>query len=236
MIFRQMFSGGGEFTLTVSSNTADPDIPVLATAAGWNGYVKLLVNITASYINTINLRNTWVFPNGIEITISSGTLVGGNVTNRHGLIASVPCSVRNNGTIAGVGGDGVSGIGIDITYGTPATWVGNGGWGAGGAGQKFTTVSATTPSSNTNGTAGTYDVYPGALLGGQTAPYAQGGNGGVGGPWGQDGAASVGEAYGGSYSFVSFTYPPVPAPAGRSVSGNSFITWLATGTRLGPIA
>ena len=82
-------------------------------------------------------------------------------------------------------------------------------------------VDSTTPSSAQAGGGGLYAEYSGPLFGGDTRPWAQGGECGSGGGWGAQG--------------VSGFYGSVGA-GGNSVIGNSFITWLATGTRLGPIS
>lgn len=242
MIFKQMYSGGGEFVLNITSSVANPDIPSLATAAGWNGSGFLKVNITAPFVNRINLQSSWSFPSGLEIEISSGTLVGGRrdgtAAELVGLTTAIPVSLRNMGTIAGVGGRGGNGAFVYFTYAGNTYGIGRdfNNVALGGFGQGFVGTS-TIPSAQTSGETGGYYEYPGPVFGGDTRPWGRGGSGGVGGAWGQPGVAGGFGDVGGSFdSAYTDPFPTNGAVPGNSVVGNSFITWLATGTRLGPIA
>jgi len=235
MFFRQMYSGGGSFTLTISANTANPNIPVLAAAAGWNGSGFLKVLITASLINRIALLSSWSFPSGIEIEISASTRVGGNkAVSGVAFTTQIPVSVRNLGIISGIGGSGGTG---GTTFFTYASGYYNASGGGGGAGQGFSDATGFTITGPVSGEAGGYYEYPGPVFGGDTRPYCYGGNGGTGGFWGQAGADGGFGTLGGSYdSSGSDPFPTNGGLPGNSVVGNSFITWLATGTRLGPIS
>ena len=243
MIFKQMYSGGSEFLLTISSNSVSPNIPSLATSAGWNGSSRLKVLITATYINTLSLLSSWVFPQGIEIEISSGTTVGGErgasgnpnpASGGAALIAQIPASIRNLGTIAGGGGQGGFGQITYVDYASSRVIAGTDG--SFGAGWGFA-PSATTPSDAAAGGAGIYAQYSGPLFGGDTRPWARGGDCGAGGGPGQSGQSGFYGSVGGSYTAGGEHEPPRPGGlAGNSVTGNSNITWLATGTRLGPIS
>lgn len=242
MIFKQMYSGGGEFVLNITSSVADPNIPALASAAGWNGSGFLKVNITAPFVNRINLQSSWSFPSGLEIEISSGTLVGGKrdgtAAEFTGLTTAIPVSIRNMGTIAGVGGNGGNGAFVYFTYAGGRHGIGRDVYNvaSGGLGQGFV-GSATAPSAQTSGETGGYYEYPGAVFGGDKKPWARGGNGGVSGAWGQPGdVGGFGDAGGSFDSAYTDPYPTSGGNPGNSVIGNSFITWLATGTRLGPIS
>lgn len=230
MIFKQMYSGGGEFVLNITSNVANPDIPALATAAGWNGSGFLKVNITAALVNRLVLLNTWSFPSGLEIEISSGTRVGGGVA----LTTQIPVSIRNLGIISGQGGTGGRGGRTFFTY---AGNYYNAEGGDGGTGQRFLNDTSLTIVGPTSGSAGGYFEYSGPVFGGDTRPYCYGGNGGAGGTWGASGVNGSYGSVGGSYDSSGTEIAPTAGtnPA-NSVVGNSFITWLATGTRLGPIA
>lgn len=226
------------FELTIASSVAQPNLPNLAAAAGWDGYAKLIVNIAAPYINTLVLPVAWVFPQGVELVIAAGSFVGGTALGAGypggtALKADIPVSIRNNGTIAGGGGGG--GVGsTELTF-YRGDYGSNAPGGAGGAGQGFRTSGALAPSDPTPGTGGDYSVYVGAVFGGETNPWSQGGPGGDGGAWGQPGASGGSGALGGSYS-STYSYPPGPgSAAGKAVEGNANITWLATGTRLGAV-
>jgi hypothetical protein len=242
MIFKQMYSGGGEFVLNITSSVAGPNIPALATAAGWNGSGFLKVNITAAFVNTLVISNSWNFPSGLEVEISAGTLIGGwqgsggnpPAAGGTALIVQVPVSIRNNGTIAGGGGQGGFGQIAYVDYNSSRVIGGTNG--NLGAGQGFAS-GATTPVSAQSGGAGIYAEYTGPLFGGDTRPWAQGGNSGTGGGWGTRGNTGSYGSIGGSYDAGGELEPPTIGGApGNSVVGNSFITWLATGTRLGPIS
>lgn len=235
MFFRQMYSGGGEFTLTISANTANPNIPVLAAAAGWNGSGFLKVLITASLINRIALLSSWSFPSGIEIEISASTRVGGNkAVSGVAFTTQIPVSVRNLGIISGSGGTGGKG---GRTYFTYAGNYYNAEGGDGGAGQGFSDASGFTITGPSSGATGDYYEYSGPVFGGDVRPYCYGGNGGTGGSWGASGNSGSYGSVGGSYDSSGTEINPTNGGSpGNSVVGNSFITWLATGTRLGPIS
>ena len=83
-------------------------------------------------------------------------------------------------------------------------------------GQSALTVSGSFP-------AGVILINNGYIIG-------QGGAGGNGGSWGNAGNAGV------IGIDPSYQTSGAGGAAGSSVTGNSFITWLSTGTRLGPIA
>ena len=230
MIFKQMYSGGGEFVLNITSSVADPNIPALASAAGWNGSGFLKVNITAPLVNRIVLLNTWSFPSGLEIEISAGTRVGGGVA----LTTQIPVSIRNLGIISGQGGTGGRGGRTFFTY---AGNYYNVEGGDGGGGQRFLDNTSLTVVGPTSGASGGYFEYSGPVFGGDTRPYCYGGNGGAGGTWGSPGENGSYGTVGGSFDSAGTEIAPTAGtnPA-NSVIGNSFITWLATGTRLGPIS
>lgn len=230
MIFKQMYSGGGEFVLNITSSVANPNIPALASAAGWNGSGFLKVNITAPLVNRIVLLNTWSFPSGLEIEISAGTRVGGGVA----LTTQIPVSIRNLGIISGQGGTGGRGGRTFFTY---AGGYYNAEGGAGGGGQGFLDNTSLTVVGTTSGASGDYFEYSGPVFGGDTRPYCYGGNGGAGGTWGSPGENGSYGTVGGSFDSAGTEIAPTAGtnPA-NSVIGNSFITWLATGTRLGPIS
>jgi hypothetical protein len=235
MILRQMYSGGGLFILTIASNSALPNIPALATAAGWNGNSFLKVNITASLINRIDISSSWSFPSGLEIEISSGTRIGGNLDLGNAFTTALPVTVRNNGIISGAGGSGGSG-GSATSYYSGTSSPGTASGGSGGGGQGFASAGSLSITGPGSGDAGAFIQYGGSVFGGETPPYAQGGQGGAGGTWGQAGASGGYGSVGGTYSYAFISEPGTGNPAGNSVVGNSLITWLATGSRLGAIS
>lgn len=228
-----MFSGQ-QFVLNIASSIANPNIPVIAAAAGWDGASRVIVNITAPYVNAINLQSGWSFPRGIEMEISAGTLVGGNRIGLAALTAAIPVSIRNLGSINGAGGGGGTG-GQSVARYQEAQPAIAGYGGAGGGGQGFDSAIALTPSGAAPGEAGTYELFSGSVFGGDVTPWAQGGTGGDGGLWGQDGGAGGYGYSGGTRSSYTDLPPQNGGPAGKAVVGNSNITWLATGTRIGAV-
>lgn len=163
--------------------------------------------------------------------------------------------VFNNGTIAGGGGGGGGGGGARgvLNYGAfPSLAVaGAGGGGGAGSGAKGTKGSASANVYNYSGNdgadgalttpgiwvnAGASDAPLAHISGGGANLYVGNGDGGSGGLPGQPGVAgSRGYAYGNPTSGERWGSGGAGGAAGKAVEGNSFITWLATGTRLGPI-
>lgn len=216
----------GSTTLTISASSINPNISTLATAAGWNGTSPLIVNITAPLINTLQVTSS--FPGGITINISASTRVGG-VIGGNAMTVTVPVSINNLGIISGGGGYGGGGQGTWSDYTLPASgstrsW---GSGGAGGSGEGFTNGSTLSISSATGGGAGDYQSMG--------SGWAQGGSGGSGGTWGQAGTSGSF----GSWSGVQggeWTPATSGGSAGLYLSGNSNVTWIATGTRLGGVS
>lgn len=254
-----------EFTLTISSDASDINVATAATAAGWNGSTKLNVVVNSGiYVSATSTGNAAMtisgsFPGGLFIENNGyivgkggaggrGTSMGAYVVSAYpqaggagglALSASSSVSITNNGTIAGGGGGGGGGAGICTFYGNDVNVAGGGG-GGGQGGKSYS-------SGGTGGTAsGVYYNGPGgAGASGTESSYGAGGSrgqvfhlyggtGGNGGAWGTAGStggprvvtspvqAAAGAAGGGS--------------AGGAVSGNSNITWVSTGTRIGSIA
>lgn len=219
-----MATGGSTantFTLNITANSVNPDIRALCVAAGWNQAAKVLVNVTASLINRINL-GTSVFPGGIEIVFSINTFLGNDGNSNGAFATQVPVTIDNKGTFAGIGGLG--GRGESFYYDSPPKYL-NGG--AGGAGQRFASGSVTILAAE-------------AGAGGQSANFdgvhsARAGRGGAGGSWGNSGADGE-NGLDTSGGIIIGSFPPQAGFAGgAAVSGNSYITWKSTGTRLGGI-
>lgn len=213
------------FIFSISSNVTNGNLRNLAIAAGWNGTTAVQATINSGVIVSANSTGTpglvvdGSFPNGVTL-INNGFINGqggdGGFTNSAGgatggvaLSVSVPITINNaSGTIAGGGGGGGAGAFSAATRYTPAS---NGG--GGGGGQTGSTNSA----GGLNAGAGTFSG-PGA---GGAPSAALGFNGGGGGSWGSGGASGGSGGAGGA--------------GGAAISGNANITWISTGTRLGPI-
>jgi hypothetical protein len=221
------------------------------------------VTISSNSTGTPALTINGSFPNGVELT--NGGLIAGmggaGGAGRRGntglagaagglaLSVSVGVTLRNNGTIAGGGGGGGAGGGAQYDSGNSLQSGGGGGGGrssltnsSGGGFQtaiintKGWTLSneATAGGSGTGSSAGGGGV--GARSENQSASFVQSGGGASGGARGASGGTGV-------TATVSALQPPSlilyagggGGSGGGAISGNSNITYLATGTRLGAI-
>jgi hypothetical protein len=181
---------------------------------------------------------------------SGGTVAAGSAGSAGGLALSVSSaiSINNAGTIGGGGGGGGGGgAGRGDGYNATALSTGSGG-GGGRSGQTNSTGGArgTSVLGNSSFVAVTLGVVgsagTAAAAAAQTArpstankppATAQGGFGGAGGNWGSSGSA-------GGTSSANVDDPTTRAggaggAAGGAITGNSNITYIATGTRLGAI-
>jgi len=225
-----------QFAFTISSNYSTPqNLATLATAAGWNGSDYLVATndaiISSNTTGTAALTIDDSFPNGI-LLINTGYIVGmgGNGGHAEGnggtsegyaggnaISVSSNASINNTGTIAGGGGGG----GSSTSFGWSGTILtGGGGAGASGltaASGGYCYYNSTAQSSQYDAGTGMYSTRgttsPG-YISGVVAPQA-----GYGGSWGTAGATA---GYTGG-------------AAGNAVSGNSYVTWVATGTRYGAL-
>lgn len=225
-------------SLTISTNQPALNLRTWAISQGWDESVPLIVTISSGvYIYGVNgtaLTISGSFPGGL-LLINDGFILGdggnggaggaggfggtggvGGVGGGGyvGLVATTPVSVQNNNVIAGGGGGGGGGGGTSYLYVSLP-----GGGGGGGR-----TGLSNTAGGSPNGGIGTY-LAPGNGGPGSAYIYVSGA-GGTGGQWGANGnnggaATNRGGGAGGA--------------GGAAVSGNSNITWLATGTRYGSI-
>lgn len=247
-----------QFAFTISSNfTTTQNLRTLAISAGWNQSDALLATVAtgvtlygnagvsggmyyggnqiAGGAGSTALTVSGAYPNGV-ILVNNGTIAGGGGAGGGGgstysggnggaggtgLSISSAISIYNYGTIAGGGGGG-SGAGAWGTGGI----VRSGGGGGGGAGfGQF-------------GYGGDWEGIDGGAGGTGTATAGGGGGysdqglnvGGAGGTLGAVGISGINSGAPGSNP------PGTPGAAGFYVVGNSNITWLATGTRLGSVS
>lgn len=172
---------------------------------------------------------------------SSPGLPGGNA-----LSISTAVNITNNGTIAGGGGGGGGGMSINTVSEYYNAWSGGAGGGGGGGGRGGLSNSTgavgglsygTAPGyfPDTDGSSGSAGTYLSAGAGGASGsagvpPLLFGGNGGSGGNWGAAGSA------GATVSGTNVGSAGAGGAAGKYATGNSYITWLVSGTRLGGVA
>lgn len=259
-----LYGKANQFAFSFNGGT-NIDLRSLAISFGWNGTSKVVAtNTGAIYSNSTGtpaLTVSGSFPGGVQL-INNSTILGrggdgglgggaipanqilptGGGAGGTGLYAVVAVSVTNNGTISGGGGGGGGGGGAyqSITKGT-AVAVGGGGGGGGigtSSGGGTQTVTSNYGGQTRPGTAGGGGTSSSAGGGGAGGVFpwngigaATGGNGGGGGTYGSGGAT-------GGTSYASSGRTSVGAGGGGAGSctvGNGNITWLATGTRYGPI-
>jgi hypothetical protein len=253
------YGKANQFTLTISTNQTNANLRTLAINAGWNGTTSVVATINSGvYVSsnstgTPGLTISGSFPNGVTLT-NNGYIVGmggaggtgGSVVNTNpgvatagangGLALSVASavSITNNGTIGGGGGGGGGGGPLNENSGKDFGYGGGGGGGGGRTG-------ATNSSGGSGGTAsGGQKNVAGAA--GSSGTSASGGSGGLGGlvyslRGGTGGSGGTWGATGGTGASTA-AYPGRGrggGSGGGAVSGNSNISWVATGTRLGAI-
>lgn len=231
--FADFYNKANTFTLNITTSVANPDVHQLALTAGWSGTSPLIVNFNCPHVNSLRLDGSKTFPAGLTLNIASGCLIGGVINSGTAIYTRIPMTINNSGTIAGGGGKGGTGQTTYYRYRSdPLFYRGEGG--IGGNGQGFANTSTTTITAAAVGANGTKNTYSGDVVGGDTAPWAEGGKGGNGGTWGVSGQSGLSGTYGGSYTDAGVWTPAAAgSTAGKYVDGNSYITWGTLGTRLG---
>jgi hypothetical protein len=219
------------YNFVIAGPTANFNLRNSMIAAGYSGSGAFVATVTVNsgaYIYSTSISNP---------AFTTGSLTGGDIY------------LINNGHIVGKGGTGglgnngspnpltSGGLALQILAATKITnngTIGGGGGGGGGAGFDRG------PSGGGGGAGfgcGSQGGANGSLTaGGAGAPG--GGSGGVGGAGGSlGGTGGNGPSY--TYRLLSLVATGAGqsgAAGGAAVSGNSLITWLVTGTRLGTIA
>ncbi len=226
-------TAGRDVTLTFTSGvTVNPDILALARAKGWDGIGNVSIIVSAGAdVGALVIPNDFA-DNTVSIA-NSGRIggIGGsrNARGGTGIYTRRKITIANNGSIFGGGGGGGDGGDATICAYSSCS-IGRGG--GGGVGGGYVLVSSVYQYQQTGGIGnqGSNDSIPGVNA-------ASGGRGGDGGAIGLSGqAGSSGSTSGTSEpGSPSYSTPGTGGPAGYYVDGNSFVTWLATGTRLGNV-
>jgi len=241
------YGKANQFAFTIASNQTNANLRTLAVNAGWNQSSKVVATINSGVFvyststGTPALTINGSFPGGVEL-INNGTIQGqggnggngGAAAGQNGfagsagglaLSVSVAVTITNNNRIAGGGGGGGGGAGSEYSVGKSYTQI-NGSGGGGGLGGNGGSGGAKAPAGfgvqGTNGSAGTQTTNGG---GGQT-----GIQGGAGGSYGAAGSSGNNSTQG------TFRSGGSGGAAGGCITGNSNITYLATGTRNGGIS
>lgn len=234
------YGKANQFSFTISANQTNANLRTLAVNAGWNQSTKVVATISSGVIISSNgtgtpaLTVSGSFPGGVEL-INSGVIVGmGGAGGSGGMFSgdakpgasggtalsvSTAISINNAGTIAGGGGGGGGG---STAFDGKSPYAGGGG----GGGRSSNAANSAGGSANSPAGAGGAGTYSAA--GGGGAGHFVGGAGGSGGDWGAAGA-NGGTGTGG-------LFPGAGGAGGNAVTGNSNITWIAFGTRLGGIS
>ena len=240
-----------QFAFTISSNQTNANLRTLAVNAGWNQSIKVAATIASGvYISSNNtgtpaLTVSGSFPGGVEL-INQGFIIGmgGNGNGRDifalgyvgidgdpgggALSVSSAISVNNTGTIGGGGGGGGNGGSSYNNNDYDKKGYFGGGGGGGRSSNAANSSGGISVNNQGNGGAGTVN---GAGAGGAGVPLNGGfstvPNGGAGGNWGAAGVNGTS----GNYSAAG-----AGGSGGYAISGNSYITYIATGTRLGSIS
>jgi hypothetical protein len=251
--WKQFFMNRVAASLTISSNTANYTL----NTAKVSGYVAGKTDVTLTinsgvvvYSNSTGtaafiVDNSWTTGDTLTI-INNGTILGrgGDGGRGYGISAAyIPglpgasgglalsvaraVSINNVNRISGGGGGGGGGGYGQLTGCCPRT--GSGGGGGGGIGGS-SGGGAHTSYGGQPGSGGTLTTNGSGGVGGFENP-ARGGTGGAGGTYGSSGGAG-GSGSGGDNNKAGYA----GGAAGAAVSGNSNITWIATGTRNGGIS
>jgi len=198
-----------------------------------NSGVYVYSGSTGSQAMTIS--NTWTSGDVVKVincgyilgmggTGGNGDTCGGNNYSGGGggtaLVIQYPVSITNNNTIGGGGGGG-GGTDIHLPdFGCGPDYINLGGGGGGGG------RTGLTPSpGGYNGGPG-YSGGAGGGGGGGTYFYGNAGPGGSGGGWGSGGGCGSGGGRAGGAG---------GGGGGNATVGNSYVTWITTGNRYGPL-
>ena len=237
------YGKSSQFSFSITSNVNNASLATLATNAGWNGSSALVATINAgvycssTHWTAYGMIISGSFPGGVTL-INNGFIVGRGGSGGRGATSSVgtaggvggtalviqsPVSIYNNGTIAGGGGGGGGG---NSTYWSDkgSSAYAQGGGGGGGASGLVASIGAVYGPSQGCGN----NTYGNGALGQWTSGgYGRAGTGGRGGARGAAGIAGVKSS--GQLSRAG----GAPGAGGLATSGQSNVTWLATGTRIG---
>ncbi len=225
-------AGSSGVVVEFSGLTINPDLYALAYAKGYRGTGPVIVRVLAGAdLGALVISNS--LPDSAVYIVNNGRIGGyGGVRNSRGgtgIYTRRKITITNNGTIFGGGGGGGDGGDATICAFSSCS-IGRGG--GGGVGGGYVLVSSVYQYQQTGGIGnqGSNDSIPGV----NAASGGRGGDGGAIGLAGQSGSSgsTSGTSEPGS---PSYSTPGTGGPAGYYVDGNSFVTWLSTGTRLGNV-
>ena len=235
--------GAFVFTPTISADTSNYNLKAAAIAAGWDQVTPLLATVTVNAGIVLSATATSGYGFDTGATFPAGTVLTlicqGYICGMGGAGGSGGIGVSGEGIVGLPGGAALRAqyaISIDALGGTIAGGGGGGGRGTGGSAAGGGGRSGRTNSSG--GNAGTFSsggngASGGGGAGGSGGTTSVGGNGALGGGY-QGGGGGGG--WGASGGYGDTTAPSSAGGAGgAAVVGNSYITWINTGTRYGSI-
>ena len=241
--------GAFVFTPTISADTSDYNLKAAAIAAGWDQVTPLLATVTVGSGIVLSATATSGYGFDTGATFPAGTVLTlicqGYICGMGGAGGSGGIGVSGEGIVGLPGGAALRAqypISIDALGGTIA-----GGGGGGGRGTGLTAAGGGGRSGRTNSSganAGTFSSGGDGASGGGGEAGGSGGTTSVGGDGGSlydfwDGYSYGGGGGGGWGASGGYGDTAAPSSAGgaggAAVVGNSYITWINTGTRYGVI-
>ena len=216
------------FRQTISSDATNYVLRNAAITAGWDGIVPLDAEVTVSSGIVLSADSTGQYAFDTGATFPAGTTL----------------TLVNNGFVVGMGGAGGAsytagsngGPALRAQYAIDIDAAGGviGGGGGGGGGNKGGGGGGRSGRTDAAGGVGTGNGTSGTFSSGGSG----GGSGGAGGTTdpGGDGSAGVSGGGGGGWGASGGTTAIYTGgTGGAAVVGNSYITWINTGTRYGSI-
>ena len=232
-------AGSTDVTLTINSSvrvgSGNINSYALDTGTGWTA------GDTITIINNGFIRGKGGNGGNGQATVSDGNaknpspvpsgLAGNGQRGGHGLRLQFATTIQNNGSIHSGGGGGGGSAAQTYLVGTQ-TYTTSGAGGGGGAGQNIGTkgLAGTHFSSSSyhqKGNDGSNGTFTSGGAGGLIYTTRYGGNGGVPGAAGAAGTGPINMSGGDNGA---------GGGKGNYITGNSFATWSATGTRGGNVA
>lgn len=228
---RIIMCGGGSY-ITIAATARSPDIVALARSRGWNGSGPIICTISPGVdVASLNISG---IPHDCLTIINRGR-IGGVLNSGTAIFTRVRIRIDNTGgTVFGGGGLGGGGGTYLIQNPNASSYRAQGGTGSGGNGAGFTGSGVVTMVNAQSGSSGSSQQLAGPSTGGLGTSY--GGRGGNGGSIGQAGSIGADGSASGNYTLIQVYQPSAGQAAGYYVDGASFVTWIATGTRMGNAA
>lgn len=228
-------AGSSGVVIEFTGITINPDLYALAYAKGYRGTGPVIVRVLAGAdLGALVISNS--FPDLAVYIVNNGRIggLGGGRNSRGGtgIYTRRKITITNNSTIFGGGGGGGDGGDVRICA-YSACSNGSGGGGGVGGGYVYNGTAYEYRASGGAGNQGSNDSVSGV----NSASGGRGGNGGAVGAAGVSGdtGTASGTAEPSGPSNPSYSTPSSGGPAGYYVDGNSYVTWLATGSRLGNV-